>query len=389
VGGADDYPEGSEATREAIVRRHRDYTLGLFWFLQHDPVVPAAVREEASSWGLAADEFVDNGHVPYELYVREARRIAGRAIATEHDFLLEPGKERSPLHDDAVAVADYVIDSHSMQVTNTPPYEEGHLNVRSAVPGQVRFGSLVPVDADGEVGGLLVPVAVSSTHAGFSVIRMEPVWMALGAASATAAHLALERGRLPHELPVALLQAELARKDHRLAFFHDVPLELRSPGIQFLGTKRGFDSFYARPSDVVTRSEAARWMARWVDTSAAPGAQPAVAAARPFADVDGTHPDFEVVERLRRHGIVDGWLESPGFCPSAPLRRCDAMRWLHALTESPALVRIEGDGAGAGEPLALWGGEDGCSSRPYIPVLRAEFCDYLFAIVAAAPQGPA
>ena len=139
--------------------------------------------------------------------------------------MLQPGTERTPLHADAVAVADYYLDSHATQHLPTPPYEEGHLNIRATRPGQVRWGSLVPRG----VSGLLVPVAVSSTHAGFSVIRMEPVWMALGAAAATAAHLAQATGASPEAVPVEALQAELARHDQRLAFFYDVPAGVPQP----------------------------------------------------------------------------------------------------------------------------------------------------------------
>jgi hypothetical protein len=375
VGGADAWPEADEAGREAIAQRHRDFTLGLFWFLQYDAVVPAGVREEARSWGLAADEFADNGHLPYELYVREARRIAGRAMATEHDFLLEPGTERSPLHDDAIGVADYVIDTHPAQHVSQPPYEEGHLNLKASQPGQVRYGSLVPVDAGGAVEGLLVPVAVSSTHVGFAVIRMEPVWMALGAAAGTAAHLALDTGTLPHVLPVETLQAALARRDHRLAFFHDVPLARRNPGLQYWATKGFFDSFYARPAEPATRSEAARWMARFLDAAGtnqgmgAPMLDPD--SARPaFPDVPASHPDFDVVQRLHRLGIVDGWLDSEAFCPSAHVRRCDAARWLASLARYVGVMD-------AGPPPA-W--QEDAGNRPYLPVPRAEMCDQLFTL---------
>ena len=376
-GAADAWPEADEAGRAAIARRHREYSLGLFYLLQHDDLpVPPAVREEARSWGLAADEFADNGNWPYELYVREARRIVGRATATEHDFLREPGAERAPLHEDAVAVADYVLDSHATRYWPEAPYEEGHLNLSATHPGQVRYGSLVPVDAGGAaVPGLLVPVALSSTHLGFAAIRMEPVWMALGAAAGAAAHLALAAGTLPDALPVDRLQAELARHDHRLGFFHDVPLDLHSPGTQFFATKRFFDSAYARPGESVSRSEAVRWLARCLDLAGrGPGGAGPAAAVPVYPDVPAGHADAAAVGRLHRLGVVDGWLESAAFCPTAALRRCDAERWL------ARLAALLATGAAPPPAAALPAPE-----QPYAPVGRAALCDALFGLLYPPP----
>ena len=64
------------------------------WFLQNDPEIPADLRARAREWGLARDEFVDHGNFPPELYVREARRLVGRSIFTEHDALVATGRER-------------------------------------------------------------------------------------------------------------------------------------------------------------------------------------------------------------------------------------------------------------------------------------------------------
>lgn len=287
-GANTDYPEGDERTREAIVRRYRDYMTGLLWFLQHDPELSEELRAEAGRWGFCKDEFADNGHVPYELYIREARRIVGRKTFTSHDAFLAPGSERAPVHDDAVAVGDYHVDSHLVQRQQPGwPQIEGHVYLRAlSKPAHIPFGVMLPR----EVEGLLVPGALSATHLGFSVLRMEPPWMALGQAAGTAAHLALALDAPPAEVPVPELQRLLLEAGQVITFFYDVPgpdpiwTMLNMPGeltkqdvqietaprvgehagLQYFGTKGFFNSYYARPYDAVTRSEAARWLGEFL-----------------------------------------------------------------------------------------------------------------------------
>jgi hypothetical protein len=56
IGQSWEYPNGSYARRAEIWRDHKEYTKGFFWFLAHDPRVPATLQKEANEWGLAKDE---------------------------------------------------------------------------------------------------------------------------------------------------------------------------------------------------------------------------------------------------------------------------------------------------------------------------------------------
>ncbi|MEI9893286.1 MAG: FAD-dependent oxidoreductase [Chthoniobacter sp.] len=101
---------------------HRDFALGLMWFLQNDESVSAKQREGFREWGLAKDEFPDNGHIPYEMYVREARRLVGRYVFKEQDNSLAPGFARTPILPDSIAITDWYMDSHSCTKNRGPVF---------------------------------------------------------------------------------------------------------------------------------------------------------------------------------------------------------------------------------------------------------------------------
>lgn len=200
----DGYIEGTDEERQRICRRIRDLTLGLLWFLQNDPEVPPEHRRLARELHLPADEFIDNGHFPHQLYVREGRRLVGVATLTEHDVTgRESGVRRQP---DSIAVGEFPIDSFPVR-TRQPGDEvvlEGYLGMLDHItrPYEIPYRIMIPEALD----GLIVPVAASTTHVAFSSIRMEPTWMALGQAAGTAASLAIRDDVAVRHVPIETLQ---------------------------------------------------------------------------------------------------------------------------------------------------------------------------------------
>jgi hypothetical protein len=187
IGKNYDYPEANYARRKEIIKEHEDYQKGLLYFLSNDPRVPEDVRAEMANYGLAKDEFVDNGNWPHQIYVREARRLIGSYVMTEHDVL---GAKQVP---QPVGMGSYSLDSHNTQRFVTPGgfvQNEGDIGVHPKQPYSISYGTLIPKKE--ECTNLLVSVCVSSTHTAFGSIRMEPVFMILGQSAAAAASLSID-----------------------------------------------------------------------------------------------------------------------------------------------------------------------------------------------------
>ncbi|HMV49210.1 MAG TPA: FAD-dependent oxidoreductase [Blastocatellia bacterium] len=211
-----DYPDASYERRRAIIREHEQYQKGLLWFIANDPRVPADVQQEFRQWGLARDEFKDNGNWPHQIYVREARRMLGAYVMTENELLK---KRPTP---DSVGMGSYGIDSHNIQRyiigSGKDAYvqNEGDIGVSTNGPYQIAYGALVP--KRGQADNLLVPVAVSSSHIAYGSIRMEPVFMILGQSAATAAALAIDGQLAVQDVPYAKLRERLLQDKQVLEF---------------------------------------------------------------------------------------------------------------------------------------------------------------------------
>jgi hypothetical protein len=216
----DAYPDGDAATRKRIVDRHLAHNIGLLHFLQNDPEVPEAMREDARKWGLCKDEFADTGHIPPQLYIREARRLVGQYVYTQRDTDQAPDDARARRHADSIGISDYILNCHGTGRTGTR-FEGKHTGefYKWVQPSQIPYGVIVPA----KTTNLLVPVAVSASHVGFSMLRYEYVWMNLGQAAGHAAHLSLSQGRPVHRVDVAGLQDLLHADRGITVYVSDVP----------------------------------------------------------------------------------------------------------------------------------------------------------------------
>lgn len=199
-----DYPEADYQRRQEIIKAHEDYTKGLLYFVGNDPSVPEFIREEMQKWGYPKDEYTDNNHWSPQLYVREARRMIGELVMTQHHC------QGGEVIDDEVGFAAYTMDSHNCDrlVVNGMVKNEGNVEVGGFPPFPISYRAIVP--KRNEVTNLLVPVCLSASHIAFGSIRMEPVFMVLGQSAAIAACHAIDAGIDVQAVDVNDIKAALA-----------------------------------------------------------------------------------------------------------------------------------------------------------------------------------
>ena len=203
IGQNYNYPEADYAARQQIWQAHKDYIQGLFYFLATDPRIPAAVQSQMNSYALCKDEFADNGGWPYQLYVREARRMVSDYVLTQSNCL---GQAIVP---DSIGLAAHTMDSHNCQRCVVNNYAQNEGDVEVAVPNLYSMPYRVMVPKSTECNNLVVPWCISASHIGFSSFRMEPVFMIVSQAAGTAACLAIDDGVTVQNVNMAKLQAQL------------------------------------------------------------------------------------------------------------------------------------------------------------------------------------
>ncbi len=259
------WPTAGWEWRDQFAKRLKNYTLGLLWFVQHDPDLPEDFRQRCLEWGLAKDEFVNNEHFPRQVYVREGRRIEGEHLFTAHDALPVEEGSRPPIFSDSITASHYALNSHAVRKR-----EPGHVHLDGfytypTQPYTVPYGVIVPQ----KVNGLLTPVPVSGTHVGFSTLRMEPCWMALGQAAGVAASISIENDTPPRYIDIVKLQQRLLKQKAVLIYFEDAhPDDKHFEALQFF-TLRGFfqiSKWEARLNEPIRNGVGMKWI-KWAGCS--------------------------------------------------------------------------------------------------------------------------
>jgi hypothetical protein len=199
-----DYPDASYERRKEIIKDHVQYQKGLLYFITTDKRIPVAIREKMNEWGLARDEFADNGNWPYNIYVRESRRMKGEYVMTENDVF---GKRTGPR---PIGMGSYTMDSHNVQRYVTSEgfvQNEGDIGVTPERPYQIDLGCILPKKED--CNNLIVPVCVSCSHIAFGSIRMEPVFMILGQSAGTIASMAIDKKKSIYDISYDEIKTKL------------------------------------------------------------------------------------------------------------------------------------------------------------------------------------
>jgi hypothetical protein len=203
IGHSWDYPDGSYAVKQKIWNDTADYTQAFLYFLAHDPSVPPGLQKEVNEWGLSKDEFVDNGYFPYQLYIREGRRMIGAYVMRQSDLQTTRTKP------DSIGMGSYQSDSHNIQrVAREDGTATNEGDVQVAVqPYEIPVRVLLP--KKDQVDNLLVPVCLSASHVAYSSVRMEPQYMIIGQAAGVVASLAIQKGTAVQDISVPTLQEKL------------------------------------------------------------------------------------------------------------------------------------------------------------------------------------
>ncbi|HSW46802.1 MAG TPA: FAD-dependent oxidoreductase, partial [Phycisphaerae bacterium] len=210
LGANTEYPEATPKRRAEIWEEHRSWVHGLLYFMQNDPGVSEEMRADWLRWGLCADEFQDTGGWPHQLYIREARRMLGEIVLTQHDLQNRRRKY------DVIGMGGYNIDIREVQWVSVRNFRfpkaddevfvEGYVS-QPVEPWDIPYRAMLPRSA--ECTNLLVPVCISASTVAYASFRMEPNYMIAGHSAGVAAAMAAKGNGAVHRVNLEDLQQRL------------------------------------------------------------------------------------------------------------------------------------------------------------------------------------
>lgn len=251
------WPTANWEWRDKFAKRLEEYITGLLWFAQNDKELPEAFRMACQEWGFAKDEYLDNHHFPRQVYVREGRRLHGKHIFTANDALPVTKEGRPPLYRSSITSSHYALDSHAVRKREKEKLAlDGFFSYGSAVY-TVPYEVILPRD----VKNLLIPVPASATHVGFSTLRMEPCWMALGQAAGVAASVSIDRNIEPGQVNIEDVQEILLKGKTTLFYFSD--MKINDPDFeiaQYMGLRGYLPGWMAELDKEIDPETSIIWM---------------------------------------------------------------------------------------------------------------------------------
>jgi hypothetical protein len=218
------YIVGTYAQKAAIRLEIRNYMLGLFYYLQHDPDprVPAALRTEARAYGMVSDHFCDPDwaagempHWPNRTYVREPARLVSDFILTGEDCNTFDGTV--PRSIKTISTITYPLDSHYVKryaYDNNGTWEtrvEGGFFVKSGGMDKTTplpYEVCVPRRSE-STRGLVGGIGLAVNHVAMGGARMELTAGQTSQSCACALMIAEEQGIDVQDVDYATLRARI------------------------------------------------------------------------------------------------------------------------------------------------------------------------------------
>jgi len=234
-------PAIKNVSREKILERAKNYTLGYLYYLQ--------TVHGMKNLGLT-DDFDTKDKMAKTPYVRESRRIHGIRRLKEFDILPNENKN-APLEKTGIAVGSYPIDLHFCEAGTGDLYKK-------IEPYQIPYEVLVPEEIDGFLAGTGRNISVS--HVVNGTTRLQQVESYIGQAAGVAASLAILQDKKLRDLNAKDIQNGILAQKGRIIFTRNIEpdrtLFVKIQKLLIAGVIKRDKEGYFFPDEYVTNLEA-------------------------------------------------------------------------------------------------------------------------------------